>query len=411
MAIVKPFSAVRATRDKVALVSSKSYEVYSKKKRKAKLDFNPYTFLHIINPGYKYNQEMSGEQRFKLVYNRYLEFKEEGILTQDKNAAFYIYQKTTATNVFCGLIAATSVEDYENNLIKKHEGTIQKRELLFENYLNNTGFNAEPVLLTYPDNSEISKIIEKHQLERAEYEFTTTDKKSHMLWVVNDKNDISTIIKAFQKIDALYIADGHHRSSSSCLLAKNLAKKNPNHTGKEDYNFFMSYLIPESHLNISEFNRFVKDLNGFTWEEFLVELDAYYRIEKRGQELYKPTKKHHFSMYLNGEFYSLYLRKTIYEFSDALSELDTEILYRTVLKPILGIIDLKNDNRIAYSHEKHDSLHLKNKVDSGHFKVSFGLLPINIAELKKIADQGLQMPPKSTFIEPKLRTGLTIYEF
>ena len=411
MAIVKPFSAVRATRDKVALVSSKSYEAYSKGKRKAKLDFNPYTFLHIINPGYKYNQEMSGEQRFKLVYNRYLEFKEDGIFTQDKNPALYIYQKTTPTNVFCGLIAATSVEDYENNLIKKHEGTIHKRELLFENYLNNTGFNAEPVLLTYPDNSEISEIIEKHQLKRAEYEFTTSDKKSHMLWVVSDKNDISSITKAFQKIDALYIADGHHRSSSSCLLAKNLANKNPNHTGEENYNFFMSYLIPESHLNISEYNRFVTDLNGLSTDEFLVELDAYYRIEKRGQELYKPTKKHHFSMYLSGEFYSLYLRKTIYEFSDTLSKLDTEILYRTVLNPILGITDIKNDNRIAYSHEKHDSLHLKSKVDSGHFTVSFGLVPINITELKEIADEGLQMPPKSTFIEPKLRTGLTIYEF
>ncbi|MDD7913844.1 DUF1015 domain-containing protein [Polaribacter ponticola] len=412
MAIVKPFKAVRPSRDKAALVSSKSYEIYTPEMLHSKLAFNPFTFLHVINPGYKYHkQDVSGDLRFKLVHNRYLEFKEDKIFKQDKSPAFYIYKKTTATNSFCGIITATSVEDYHKNVIKKHEGTLKERELLFENYLKNTGFNAEPVLLTYPDNDVIKTIIEKYKKQRPEYEFSTTDKDLHLLWVVDQKEDIEQIIEAFKKIDTLYIADGHHRSTSSCLLAQNLAKENENHTGNEDYNFFMSYLLPESQLSIYEFNRFIKDLNGFTADEFLIELDTFFRIEKRGQELYKPKEKHHFCMYLNGDFYALYLRKSIYKFTDSLSKLDAEILYQTVLKPILGIEDIRNASKILYSQNKTDSLELKTKVDTGDYKVSFGMLPTTIKELKGIVDAGLMMPPKTTYIEPKLRSALTIYEF
>ena len=412
MAIVKPFKAVRATRDKVAMVSSKPYEIYTPEMRNAKLAFNPFTFLHVINPGYKYQkQNIFGELRFKLVHNRYLEFKEDKIFTQDKIPAFYIYQKNTKTKSFCGIIAATSVADYHNKVIKKHEGTLKKRELLFENYLKNTGFNAEPVLLTYPDNEEIDSIIKKYKVQRPEYEFSTTDKDTHVLWVVNNAIDIEKIATAFKEIDTLYIADGHHRSTSSCLLAERLAKENPKHTGAEDYNFFMSYLLPESELSIFEFNRFITDLNGLTPNEFLIELDTFFRIENRRQELYKPKEKHHFSMYLNGSFYALYLRKSLYNFTDALSKLDAQILYKTVLKPILGIDDIRNDSKIVYSQNKTDSLELKSKVDSGDFKVSFGMLPTTIKELKEIVDADLLMPPKTTYIEPKLRSALTIYEF
>ncbi|MDX8553021.1 DUF1015 domain-containing protein [Tenacibaculum sp. 1B UA] len=412
MAIVKPFKAVRATRDKVALVSSKSYEIYTPAEIGAKLDFNPYTFLHVINPGYKYHkQDITGEQRFKLVHNRYLEFKENEVFKQDEAPAYYVYQKRTPNDNFCGIIAATSVEDYNNEVIKKHEDTLKERELLFENYLKNTGFNAEPVLLTYPDNDVINSIIEKYQKKRAEYEFSTSDKDLHFLWVIHDKNDVEQIAKAFKEVNTLYIADGHHRSTSSCLLAQGLAKSNPEHTGKEDYNFFMSYLLPESQLKIYEFNRFIKDLNGLTPEGLLMELDTYFRIENRGQELYRPKEKHHFSMYLNGEFYALYLRKSAYEFTDCLSELDAYILYTTVLEPILGINDIRNASKIVYSQDKSDGLELKTKVDSGEFKVSFGMLPTNIQELKTIVDAGLMMPPKTTYIEPKLRSALTIYEF
>ncbi|WBX72664.1 DUF1015 domain-containing protein [Tenacibaculum pacificus] len=412
MAIVQPFKAVRATRDKVTLVSSKSYEVYSSEMLNAKLAFNPYTFLHVINPGYKYQkQDIAEEQRFKLVHNRYLEFKDDGIFKKDLVASFYIYQKITDTKSFCGIISRTSVDDYHNNIIKKHEGTLQERELLFENYLKNTGFNIEPVLLTYPDNNVINSIIKKYQTKRAEYEFSTTDKDKHLLWVVDNENDIQKITNAFSEISTLYIADGHHRSTSACLLAKNLAKENPEHTGKENYNFFMSYLLPESQLSIYEFNRFIKDLNGLTPEEFLIELDTFFRIENRGQELYRPKEKHQFSMYLNGQFYALHLRISRYEFTDALSKLDAQILYLTVLKPILGINNIRNASKILYSQDKSDGLELKTKVDNGGFKVSFGMLPTSINELKEIVDADMLMPPKTTYIEPKLRSALTIYEF
>ncbi|WP_299709066.1 DUF1015 domain-containing protein [uncultured Tenacibaculum sp.] len=411
MAKIKPFKAVRPTRDKVALVSSKSYETYPETELNAKLAFNPFTFLHVVNPGYKYHsQDVTGEKRFKLVHNRYLEFKEDHIFTQDEKASLYVYQKISSGQSFSGIIAATSTEDYHNNVIKIHERTLKKRELLFENYLKNTGFNAEPVLLTYPDNNKVEEIIQKYKKERAEYEFTTSDKDLHLLWLVNDPSDLQSLINAFKDVETLYIADGHHRTTSSCILAKNLAKENPNHTGDEDYNFFMSYLLPESQLSIYEFNRLIKDLNGLTPDEFLIELDTYFRIEKRGQELYKPKEKHHFSMYLKGEFYALYLRKSAYEFTDELSKLDAEILFRTVLKPILGIEDIRDDSKIIYSQDKSDSLELKTKVDSGDFKVSFGMMPTTIEEIKTIVDKGLVMPPKTTYIEPKLRSALTIYE-
>lgn len=412
MAKVKPFKAVRATRDKVALVSSKSYEIYETDHLNAKLDFNPYTFLHVINPGYKYHQDkVTGEQRFKLVHNRYLEFKEDGYFTQDTKAAYYLYKKITPNETFCGIIAATSVADYHDDIIKKHEGTLHERELLFEDYLKNTGFNAEPVLLTYPDNDVISDIVKKYQAQRAEYEFTTTDKDLHFLWVINDDEDVVKITEAFQNIDTLYIADGHHRSTSSCMLAENLAKNNPSHDGTEAYNFFMSYLLPESQLCIYEFNRFIRDLNGLSSEEFLMELDTIFKIENKGLELYKPKEKHQFTMYLDGNFYALTLRKSAYEFSDALSKLDAQILYQTVLKPILGIEDIRNSKKIIYSQNKSGGLELKTKVDEGSFKVSFGMLPTNIDELKSIVDGGALMPPKTTYIEPKLRSAITIYEF
>lgn len=406
MATIKPFKAVRATRDKVALVSCKDPDVYSEKKLKAKLDFNPFTFLHVLNAVYKYadKTEVSLEQQFQLVHNRYLEFKEKKILTQDSKPSFYVYKKITSTNEYCGIIAGISVEDYENNIIKKHEDTIEKRENLFEDYLRKTGFNADPVLITYPDNTAINKIIKKHQKGRAEYEFTSLDKNTHLVWLINDKEDIKSIQMAFKNINALYIADGHHRCASSALLAKKDANNN-------SYNFILSYLIPESNLNISEFSRFVTDLNGLSKDEFLMKLDGVFIIKNKGQQYYHPSKKNHFSMYLEGEFYSLQLRKSVYTFTDILSNLDAEILNKTVLNPILGITDIRNDERIAYSANKKDSLSLKNKVDSGKYKVSFGMLPVSIEEMKQIADEGLKMPPKSTYIEPKLRSALTIYEF
>lgn len=412
MAKVLPFKAVRPTRDKVSLVASRSYQTYTQAEREARLDYNPFSFLHIVNPGYKYAREITGVERYTLVKNRYLEFKEDHVFIQDEKPCYYVYKIVDRDHqVFHGIIAAASALDYENNVIKKHEDTIEYREIIFKDYLKTVGFNAEPVLLTYPDNPVISNIITDIQKERAEFEFTTTFRDTHYLWKIEDSLSIKKITKAFETIKTMYIADGHHRSASSYLLYKDLSDANPDHNGDEAYNYFMSFLIPESDLRIHEFNRLIKDLNGLTKEAFLIQLDTAYRIENRGKMPYKPSKKHHFSMYLDGDFYSLYLRKTLYDFKTSLDALDAQILYKTILQPILGINDLRNDLRIMYSNGKKDVINVKSSVDSGEFAVGFGMVPVTIDEMKQIANDNLKMPPKSTFIEPKLRSGVTIYEF
>lgn len=412
MAKIIPFKAVRPTRDKVSLVAARSYQTYTLAERESRMGYNPFSFLHIINPGYKYHKDISGKERYDLVRNRYLEFKEDSIFLQDEKPSYYIYKIVNREgHVFSGIVAAASSEDYEKNSIKKHEDTIEYRENVFKDYLKAVRFNAEPVLLTYPDNTIIASIISEAQKDRAEFEFTTTYRDTHYLWKLDDQESLDHIRNEFEKIDTIYIADGHHRSASSYLLSKDLESENDIHKGNEPYNYFMSYLIPESDLKIHEFNRLVKDLNGLSKEAFLIQLDMMYRIENRGSVLYKPSNKHHFSMYLDGEFYSLFLRKSNYKFSNALEALDTHILYKTILEPILGISDLRNDTRIDYSHGKNDLVAIKSKIDSGEFKVGFGLVPITVEEMKAIADSNLTMPPKSTFIEPKLRSGVTIYEF
>ncbi len=412
MAKIIPFKAVRPTRDKVSLVAARSYQSYTKEQLEARLRDNPFSFLHIVNPGYKYDKDISGEARYNLVRNRYLEFIEDGIFTQDESACYYVYKIVDRDKqVFNGIVAAASAEDYENDVIKKHEDTIEHREIIFKDYLKTVGFNAEPVLLTYPDNDVIASIIENVQKERAEFEFTTTYRDTHYLWKVEDASLIQKISDEFNQMKTIYIADGHHRSASSYLLYRDMKANNPDHNGTEHYNFFMSYLLPESNLKIHEFNRIIKDLNGLSKEEFLIHLDTLYRIENRGKIPYTPSKKHHFSMYLDGEFYSLYLRKTSYSIETSLDALDAQILYKTILQPILGIQDLRNDHRISYINGKKDIVNMKESVDSGLFAVGFGMVPVNMEEMKHLADDGLKMPPKSTFIEPKLRSGVTIYEF
>ena len=410
MASIKPFKAIRPAKDKVAFVASRSYQEYSKKELNAALAFNPFSFLHIINPGYKFHKKVSGDERFKLVHNRYLEFLEEDVLVKDSSDSFYLYQIEKGNFKCCGLFCATSVDDYRNDVIKKHENTIQQREKLFANYLKTVEFNAEPVLMTYTDNQAISELLEGHKKSKPEFLFTTTDKVTHTLWVISESDSVRKLSEEFGKLSSLYIADGHHRSASSNLFAEISEKNNSKHSGKESYNHFMSYLIPESEIRIYEFNRMVKDLNELSKEQFLIALDEFYRIENQGSMLYKPSKKHHFSMYLDGEFYSLYLRKKVYTFTDALSELDTQILFKTILEPILGIHNLRTDKRIQYGYGKHNVIQMKDEIDKGNFSVGFSLVPITIAEIKSIADAGQVMPPKSTYIEPKLRSGITIYE-
>ena len=410
MAIIKPFRGIRPAEDKVSFVVSRSYEEYTRKEVNARLSYNPFSFLHIINPGFKYDRKVKGEERFRLVKNRYLEFLEDGVLVQDKEPSLYLYEITKDNFYCCGFFCATSIDEYKSGLIKKHENTIERREKLFANYLDVVGYEAEPVLLTYVPNKKISSIIEGVKKKRPVYYFTTPDRVTHRLWQLKNKESISKLQAEFSKIKALYIADGHHRSASSSRLCDLRDEKSKNERKDDAHKYFMSYLIPEDEIRIFEFNRMVRDLNGLSKQEFLSALDGMFRIKNRGSELYRPSKKHHFSMYLDGEFYSLYLRKKIYKFTDALSRLDTQILYKTILEPVLGIKDLRNDKRISYGYGKRNVISMKNEIDANKFQVGFGLVPLNIEEIKEIADAGLVMPPKSTYIEPKLRSGLAIYE-
>ncbi len=410
MAIIKPFRAIRPTRDKAAIATSRSYDEYSKKELKSVLNYNPYSFLHIIKPGYATDQKLTGEERFNLVHKSFLEFKKEDIYRKDEKPQYYLHQKTYGYDIFWGIIAIAHVGDYQKNIIKKHEDTLKIREELFGNYLGIVGFNAEPVLLTYPENIFLNNIYHKYIVNRAEYEFMTHTKRLHKLWIIDNTSDIECIEQEFEKMDAIYIADGHHRTASSNYLANKKKQLNKNHSGNEHYNYFMSYLISDTNLKISSFNRFVKDLNGLTKSAFLEELEKFYFIENRGKKIYKPSKKHHFTMYLDGEYYSLYLKNTNGKNENALSDLDTLIIYKTILNPILGIYDLKTDPRIKCLPAIYSKKQLKKEVVSGNFIVGFGLFPVSVEQLKAVVNENLKMPPKSTYIEPKLRSGLTIFE-
>ncbi|MAW20782.1 MAG: hypothetical protein CMD16_00115 [Flavobacteriales bacterium] len=399
MAKIRPFKAIRPTRDKVHLVASRSYLTYSDETLKEKLENNPFTFLHIINPEYNKESKKKGVEKFKLVKHKFIEFLDQGILFQDKKAAFYLYQQKKGEHKFQGIIAATSVDDYRNNIIKKHENTLTKREQMFKDYLHTTGFNADPVLLAYKSSDKIRDLIKKTTNKRAEYDFTTTNKAQHKLWIIDNDNDSKLIIDSFAGINKIYIADGHHRSASSALLSKE-KKSDPS-------KFFMSYLIDEKLLKITNFNRLVKNLNGFSTNEFLKKIAVNYSITEKGNRIHSPSKKDEVSMYLEGSWYSLISKQQTH--NTTVDTLDPSILSQNILNPILNIKDERTDKNIAFLDATISLLEIKKKIDNNEFAAAFILKPIPMDALKKAADNNEIMPPKSTYIEPKLRSGLTIY--
>jgi len=404
MSKIIPFKAVRPTTDKVGLVTCRNYEDYSAAELAAWLNFNPYSFLHIINPAYQNVHNISLEKRFKGVANKFQDFKNNRVFIEDEIPAFYLYEIKTKNDVFTGIIAGASVEDYKNDVIKKHEDTLQYRVEMFKDYLHQTRFNTEPVLITYPDSIELNTWILLKKKNRAIYEFSTTNKEKHTLWKIDTQSDIDWFENHFEEIPNLYIADGHHRSASAELLLEQ-----DQHLGNPNLNYFMSFLIAESNVKIYEFNRIIRDLNGFTKEAFLEKLAENFEIESKEQELWKPQNKKEFGMYLDEKFYALVFKYK--EQREGIKQkLDAQILYDTVLQPLLGIGDLRNDERIDYISGKQSVTAIKEKVDDGEFAVGFMLYPSNINEIKAFADNNLIMPPKSTYIEPKFRSGLVVYE-
>jgi len=414
MAKIRPFKAVRPAPDKVALVTCRAYDDYSSAELAAWLNFNPYSFLHVIHPAYANTQKVSWEKRFKAVANKYQDFKHEKNLIEEEHPVFYLYEIQSKGHTFTGIIAGILVKDYQNNVIKKHEDTLQYRVELFKDYLHQTNFNTEPVLITYADSIEINTFIRLRKKSEPIYEYSTTNKEKHILWKIDTQSEVDWLQEHFENIPNLYIADGHHRSASAELLYEQ-----NKHLGNENLNYFMSFLIAESNVKIYEFNRLIRDLNGLSKEDFIKKLSEHFVIVAKNQEIWKPQNKFEFGMYLDGSFYALFYKHQNTELSNRaesrleesiLNNLDAQILYDKVLFPLLGIEDLRNDERIDYISGKQSISAIKDLIDEGEFEVGFMLYPSNINEIKTLADNNLIMPPKSTYIEPKFRSGLVVYE-
>lgn len=407
MSKIIPFKAVRPTPDKIGLVTCRNYDDYSSAELAAWLSFNPYSFLHVIHPAYMHSQKITLDKRFKGVAHKYQDFKEDGVFMEEEKPVFFLYEIKTKTQSFTGIVAGTSIDDYKKNIIKKHEDTLQYRVEYFKDYLHQTGFNTEPVLITYPDNEMLNNWIFEKKKSVPIYNYSTTNKEKHQLWKIETDEEINWLTKQFENIPELYIADGHHRSASAEMLYNE-----DKHLGNENLNYFMSFLIAESQVKIYEFNRIIRDLNGYSKEDFLEKLSENFIIKDKEQELWKPQSKFEFGMYLDGSFYALFykINDNFKNQNSILTNLDAQILYDKVLQPLLGIEDLRNDERIEYIPGKQSIATIKELVDEGEFEVGFMLYPSDISEIKALADNGLIMPPKSTYIEPKFRSGLMVYE-
>lgn len=411
MATVLPFKGIRPAPDKAHLVVTRSMEHYRNIVLKHKLDTNPFSFLHILQPDFKdgIKTKPGSTERLLKIKQRYQEFLQEEIFLSDQEPCFYLYQQIKGGHTFTGIIGCSSVEDYNNGIIKKHEHTIQDREEKLKDYLEVCDFNAEPVLFSYPNSPVIDDVLNQCMLNRPVLDFSTADRVRHKLWIISDSNKITAISTEFSKMNAIYIADGHHRSASSSRLAHSRKEKNPNHTGKENYNFYMGIFFPEDQLKIYDFNRVITDLNGLSIEEMLKKIAQYFTVINHKTHQYRPEHRHKFSMYVNGNWYELIAKPEICTNPDPSKKLDASILSDYILEPILGIDDLRTNKRVAFIAGIKGMDELKIQVDSGKYQVAFGLHPVSMTELKFIADNNGIMPPKTTYIEPKLRSGMVIY--
>lgn len=411
MAKIIPFKAFRPVRDKVHLCASRSYISYSRSALQQKLSKNPYSFLHVLNPEYRHSEGTQKLTPFglKAIKEKFLDFNFKDIYKKDEKPCMYIYRQLRDEFQYTGLIACISIDDYMNGVIKKHEATLTRREERLKNYLRIVDINAEPVCMTYPRSDDVAHVVRKITDTRAEYDFSTVDGVRHMFWIIELEDDIKQVQRYFSKIPKVYIADGHHRSASSCLLGKEKREKDPSYSGKEGFNYFMGIFFSEDNIRIMQFSRLVKDLNGLTEEEFIHKLEEKFVVSKKGRTVHKPIKLHDISMYMNKSWYSLQPREGSFDPGHPSEILDTSILTKNVLQPLLGIKDPRSDDRIAYMGGIKHFKPIQREVDKGRMKIAFALYPVTIDQLKNIADSGEVMPPKSTWIEPKLMTGLTIY--
>ena len=412
MAKVKPFRGVRPPKEYVEKVASKPYDVLSSEEARAEAGDNEMSLYHIIKPEIDF-EPGTGEHEPK-VYDKAVEnfkkFQDKGWLVQDPEDYYYIYAQTMDGRTQYGFVVGASVEDYLTGRIKKHELTRREKEADRMHHIEINNANIEPVFLAFPDNSTLEDIIDRTAQTTPEYDFVSEDGIGHTLWVIKDKETINTITKEFGEIPYLYIADGHHRTAAAAHVGEEKAKADPNHNGTEEYNYLLAVCFPQSHLKVMDYNRVVVDLNGNTEEQFLEKLADKFIVEDKGTEIYKPSKLHNFSLYLGGKWYSLTAKEGTYDDNDPIGVLDVTISSDYILRDILGITDLRTDKRIDFVGGIRGLGELKQRVDSGEMKMALALYPVTMKQIIDIADSGKIMPPKATWFEPKLRSGLIIHK-
>ena len=412
MAKVKPFRGVRPPKEYVEKVASKPYDVLSSEEARAEAGDNEMSLYHIIKPEIDF-EPGTGEHEPK-VYDKAVEnfkkFQDKGWLVQDPEDYYYIYAQTMDGRTQYGFVVGASVEDYLTGRIKKHELTRREKEADRMHHIEINNANIEPVFLAFPDNSTLEDIIDRTAQTTPEYDFVSEDGIGHTLWVIKDKETIDTITREFGEIPYLYIADGHHRTAAAAHVGEEKAKADPNHNGTEEYNYLLAVCFPQSHLKVMDYNRVVVDLNGNTEEQFLEKLADKFIVEEKGTEIYKPAKLHNFSLYLGGKWYSLTAKEGTYDDNDPIGVLDVTISSDYILRDILGITDLRSDKRIDFVGGIRGLGELKQRVDSGEMKMALALYPVTMKQIIDIADSGKIMPPKATWFEPKLRSGLIIHK-
>jgi uncharacterized protein (DUF1015 family) len=413
MAIIKPFAALRPARDKAAQVSAPSYDSSLRELSLHEIMRNPYSYLHVVKPTLHFKGEKKNPAKHFPLGLEYLnKFKAEQVLIKDTEPHYYVYRLIKGSVAYTSLIAAASIDDYNNNVILKHENTITEKENELAEHIEFFSGLGNPILLTYPDNSDIEEVIYRTIHSHApEYNFISQDQIKHNLWPVNNVADLAKIEHAFAQINHLYIADGHHRSGGSATFAKNKRAKKVDYDGSELFNFFPVCLIPFNKLHIFEYHRLVKDEAVVNADDFMDKIGQFFNIMPSGHIPVQPLEKQEFGIYLNNDAYDLTLKAEFKaELKGTLANLDVSIVEEFILKRIFNISDSKTDKRLNFLDGSRGLLPLQSAVDSGDFDLAITLFPTSIEEIKQIADENLIMPPKSTWIEPKIRTGLIIYE-
>lgn len=413
MATIKPFKGIRPPKNLVEKVESRPYDVLNSEEARVEAGDNEMSLYHIIKPEIDF--EPGTSEYDPRVYDKAAEnfkkFKDNGWLVQDNEEHYYIYAQTMGNKTQYGIVVGARVEDYMNGTIKKHELTRRDKEEDRMKHVRVNNANIEPVFFAYPDNEKLNALLEKYAKTEPEYDFIAPiDGFGHKFWVISDKEDIDLITNEFAAMPSLYIADGHHRSAAAALVGAEKAKQNPNHTGNEEYNYFMAVCFQASQLTILDYNRVVTDLNGYSSEDFLKALEKNFIVENKGTDLYKPTALHNFSMYLDGNWYSLTAKEGTYNPNDPIGVLDVDVSSRLIFDELLGIKDFRSDKRIDFVGGLRGLEELKRRVDSGEMKMALALYPVTMKQIMDIADSGKIMPPKATWFEPKLRSGLIIHE-